>query len=217
MTRKSQHFSRRDIQANIGPTGRTKLASILWKTLRADAYRYSGSADWRAFLNAWIRDPGFRFTYYMRKVNHYRNRKKSLCIFPYVYNRILFQHYRFKYGFDISPTTNIGEGFYLGHFGGVVISPHAILGSNINIAQGVTIGATSRGSRRGAPTLGDKVWVGANAIIVGDITIGSEALIAPGAYVNFDVPSHAVVLGNPGKVVSHSGSAGYINRVLGDT
>lgn len=152
----------------------------------------------------------------MRKVAFYRSKKRSLGIFPYIYNRILLQHYRFKYGFDISPTTSIGGGFYLGHFGGVVISPYAILGSNINIAQGVTIGATSRGPRLGAPTLEDKVWVGAHAIIIGNVTIGSEALIAPGAYVNFDVPSKAVVLGNPGKVVSHKGSAGYVNNVLGD-
>ncbi len=103
---------------------------------------------------------------------------------------------------------------YIGHFGGVVISPYAVLGSNVNIAQGVTIGATSRGSRKGAPTLEDRVWVGANAIIVGKITVGSEALIAPGAYVNFDVPSKAIVLGNPGKVVSNGGSEGYVNHVL---
>lgn len=128
----------------------------------------------------------------------------------------MLNHYRFRYGFDISPTTSIGPGLYLGHFGGVVISPFAVLGSNVNIAQGVTIGATSRGSRIGAPTLGDRVWVGANAILVGKITIGRGSLIAPGAYVNFDVPEHVVVLGNPGKVVSHTGSEGYINNVLSE-
>jgi len=121
-----------------------------------------------------------------------------------------------KYGFDISPTTSIGPGLYIGHFGGVVISPYAVLGSNINIAQGVTIGAASRGPRTGAPTLEDRVWVGANAIIVGKVTIGREALIAPGAYVNFDVPPESVVLGNPGKVVSNSGSRGYVNRTMDD-
>lgn len=128
----------------------------------------------------------------------------------------MLHHYRFKYGFDISPTTSIGPGLYIGHFGGVVISPHAILGSNINIAQGVTIGAASRGPRTGAPTLEDRVWVGANAIIVGKITIGRETLIAPGAYVNFDVPPQSVVLGNPGKVVSTAGSRGYVNRTMDD-
>ena len=129
---------------------------------------------------------------------------------------MMLHHYRFKYGFDISPTTSIGPGLYIGHFGGVVISPYAVLGSNINIAQGVTIGAASRGPRTGAPTLEDRVWVGANAIIVGKVTIGREALIAPGAYVNFDVPPESVVLGNPGKVVSTSGSRGYVNRTMDD-
>lgn len=132
----------------------------------------------------------------------------------YIYNRLLLNHYRMRYGFDISPNTRIGPGLYLGHFNGVVISPHAILGSNINIAHGVTIGAESRGRRIGAPTLEDRVWVGPHAIIVGNITIGAEAMVGPGAYVNFDVPAKAVVLGNPGKVVSYSGSAGYVNRTL---
>ncbi len=126
----------------------------------------------------------------------------------------MLNRYRFRYGFDISPTTSIGPGLYIGHFGGIVISPHAILGSNINLTQGVTIGAESRGERIGAPTLEDRVWVGAHAIIVGKITIGREALIAPGAYVNFDVPSKAVVLGNPGKIVSNAGSHGYINNTM---
>jgi serine O-acetyltransferase len=96
----------------------------------------------------------------------------------------------------------------------VVISPFAVLGSNVNIAQGVTIGAASRGARKGAPTLGNRVWVGANAVIVGRVTIGDDALIGPGAYVNFDVPAMSIVVGNPGQVVSQSGSVGYINNVL---
>ncbi|MBN9615841.1 MAG: hypothetical protein BGO25_00430 [Acidobacteriales bacterium 59-55] len=192
------------------------MALSLWQILRADVYRYRGKADRRAFVSSYLHDPGFRFTYYLRKVSFYSKKKKSLAIFNYIYNRILLHHYRFKYGFDISPTTSIGPGLYIGHFGGVVISPHAVLGSNINIAQGVTIGAASRGPRTGAPTLEDRVWVGANAIIVGKVTIGREALIAPGAYVNFDVPPESVVLGNPGKVVSNSGSRGYVNRTIDD-
>jgi serine O-acetyltransferase len=192
----------------------TKLTTPLRQTLQADLYRYTGATDRRAFLSAYLREPGFRFTYYLRKVAFYSTKKRSFGIFGYVYNRLLYHHYRFRYGFDISPATSIGPGLYIGHFGGVVISPHAVLGSNVNIAQGVTIGATSRGKRLGAPTLEDRVWVGAHAIIVGKVTIGREALIAPGAYVNFDVPAKAVVLGNPGQVVSSSGSQGYVNRTI---
>ncbi len=190
------------------------MASVLWQTLRADLFRYRGQADRRAFVAAYLQDPGFRFTYYLRKVAHYGRKKKSLWAFAYLYNRARLHHYRFKYGFDISPATSIGPGLYIGHFGGVIVSPYAVLGENINIAQGVTIGAESRGPRKGAPTLEDRVWIGANAILVGKITVGHDALIAPGAFVNFDVPSMAVVLGNPGKVVSDSGSIGYVNRIL---
>lgn len=185
----------------------------LWETIRADLYRYRGDASARSFAAAYLQIPGFRYTFYLRKVAFYGARKRSLGLVPYLYNRLWLNHYRFRYGFELSPTTAIGPGFYIGHFGGLVISPFATIGANVNVAQGVTIGATSRGSRRGAPVLEDQVWVGANAIIVGKVTIGREALIAPGAYVNFDVPAGAVVLGNPGKIVSNSGSGGYINHV----
>ena len=186
----------------------------LWQTVRADLYRYRGRTDLRAFISAYLHEPGFRFTYYLRKVAFYSCRKRTWGIFGYIYNRIMLNHYRFRYGFDISPTTTIGPGLYLGHFGGIVISPYAILGSNINITKAAIIGAESRGPRLGAPTIEDRVWVGAHAIIVGKVTIGTEALIAPGAFVNFDVPAKAVVLGNPGKVVSNTGSSGYVNRTM---
>ncbi len=186
----------------------------LRQIVQADLYRYRADTNRRAFLSAYLHEPGFRFTYYLRKVAFYKARKKSRGIFAYIWNRIQLHRYRFKYGFDISPLTDIGPGLYIGHFGGVVISPYATLGANVNIAQGVTIGAISRGPRTGAPTLEDRVWVGANAIIVGKVTVGQSALIGPGAYVNFDVPSMAVVLGNPGKVVSASGSEGYINNTI---
>ena len=188
--------------------------SGLWRTLRADLYRYRGETGTRARLDAWFREPGFRFTWYLRKVSWYAKQKRGPYIFAFVYNRILLNHYRFRYGFDISPSTIIGPGLYLGHFGGIVISPHAVIGSNVNIAQGATIGATSRGARKGAPIIEDRVWIGSHAIIVGKITVSEDALIAPGAYVNFDVPSKAVVLGNPGRIISDAGSTGYISNVL---
>lgn len=188
----------------------------LRKLLHADVFRYRASTSRQAFRSAWLHEPGFRFTWYLRKVADCAARKRGLGLLPYLYHRFWLNHYRFRYGFDISPKTAIGPGFYLGHFGGVVISPFAVLGRNVNIAQGVTIGAASRGARKGAPVLEDRVWVGANAIIVGQITIGADALIAPGAYVNFDVPSNAIVLGNPGQVVSNKGSQGYVNNLLPD-
>ena len=190
------------------------MDSTLSQTLKADLYRYRGKTE-QTFLPFGL-PPRPRIPLHLLPpqgrplqrqktfLRHLRiplqpNPPQSLPFSLRVRNRRLHPH---------------GRGFYLGHFGGVVISPQAILGANVNINQGVTIGAASRGKRLGAPTLEDRVWVGANAVIVGKVTIGREALIAPGAYVNFDVPPKSVVLGNPGKVVSDTGSEGYVNRTM---
>ena len=185
----------------------------LWATLRADVYRYRGSSTVRAFLSAWWYEPGFRFTWYLRKTAYYNTRRRSLLLLAYLYNRQRLHHYRFRYGFDISPSTVIGPGLYLGHFGGVVINCATTIGSNVNINHGCTIGATSRGPNVGAPVLEDRVWIGAGAIVVGKIRVGCDSLIAPGAYVNFEVEPSSVILGNPGQCVSRRGSQGYVNNV----
>lgn len=192
------------------------MISNLKAVLAADLFRYRGELGRRALVSAYLEDPGFRFTYHLRHVAYYARRKRSFGLIPYLWHRLQLHRCRFRFGYDISPSTEIGPGFYIGHFGMLVISPLAVIGRNCNINQGVTVGATSRGSKLGAPTLGDRVWVGANAVIVGKVTIGSDALIAPGAFVNVDVPEKAIFLGNPGKVVAMSGSEGYVNRILAD-
>lgn len=67
--------------------------------------------------------------------------------------------------------------------------------------KGCTLGVDYRGSRIGAPRLGSNVFVGINASVIGAVTIGDDVLIAPNAYVNFDVPSHSIVIGNPGRII----------------
>jgi serine O-acetyltransferase len=93
--------------------------------------------------------------------------------------------------------TSIGEGLYLGHHGPVVINQGAVIGANCNIAQNVTIGMENRGLRKGCPAIGDKVLIGAGAVVVGKVSIGDDVMIAPNAFVNCNVPSHTVVFGNP--------------------
>lgn len=110
---------------------------------------------------------------------------------------------------------NIGPGLYIGHPFGITINPQASMGANCNIHKGVTIGRENRGSRKGAPTIGNEVWMGVNSTIVGKITIGDDVLIAPNTYVNCDVPSHSVVFGNP-CIIKHRANAteGYINHKI---
>lgn len=102
---------------------------------------------------------------------------------------------------QIPACVSIGEGLYIGHFGRIIVNANANIGKNCNLATGVTIGQENRGVRKGCPTLGDKVWVGANSVIVGNITIGNDVMIAPLTFVNFDVPDHSIVAGNPAKII----------------
>jgi serine O-acetyltransferase len=104
---------------------------------------------------------------------------------------------------------------YIGHAGRVIIHPEAILGDNINIATGVTIGQTNRGKRKGVPVIGSMVWIGTNAVIVGGITIGDDVLIAPNAYVNQNVPPHSVVTGNPATIsFREEATSCYIEKMI---
>lgn len=100
----------------------------------------------------------------------------------------------------ISPRASIGEGLYIGHVGGVIISPHAVIGRNCDISHRVTIGSAAMG-REGAPVLGDNVYVGTGATLVGQIRIGSGAKIAANTLVIDDVPEGATMMGVPGRLL----------------
>lgn len=128
--------------------------------------------------------------------------------------KLILRRYRLKYGIEISPKSKIGKGLYIGHAFNITINPKVEIGEWCNLHKGVIIGQENRGKRKGTPHLGNKVWVGINAAIVGNITIGDDVLIAPNSYVNCDVPSHSIVFGNP-CIIKHKDNAteGYINNV----
>ena len=89
------------------------------------------------------------------------------------------------------------------------------VGDNCNIAQGVTIGQISRGERKGTPKIGDNVWIGANAVVVGGIRIGNNVLVAPNCFVNFDVPDNSIVVTQKCSTISNpSATDGYINNTV---
>lgn len=93
------------------------------------------------------------------------------------------------------------------------MNPGVTIASNCNLHKGVTIGAEYRGKRKGCPVIGNSVWIGVNATVVGNVTIGNDVLIAPGAYVNCDVSNHSIVLGNPCRVIPRDNATeGYINN-----
>ena len=141
----------------------------------------------------------------------YALRKNQQAKTRYTIWHVLKRRLRLRYGLEID-SRNIGNGFRLVHPYNITISPATVIGSDCTIHKGATVGRESRGKRQGAPTLGDRVWVGINATVVGKVMIGNNVLIAPNAYVNFDVPDNSIVIGCPGKILRDRADAtdGYL-------
>ena len=179
------------------------------RIIKADLYRHNKSAGFFGFLKGLL-IPGFRYIYVFRKINQSRKYSPSWFFFY-----LLKRRYSFKYGFQIPYRTKIGEGLFIGHHGALVINGDAIIGKNCNIGHNVTIGQTNRGKNMGCPTINDMVWIGAGAVIVGKINVGSNVLIAPNSYVNIDIPDNSIAIGNPCKIISHPNPCeNYINFIL---
>ena len=140
---------------------------------------------------------GYIYSSTMRKTKYYKSRKNYLM---FGINRLYLRYLMFLYGFQIPYSTNISKGLYIGHFGRINVSFNAVIGKNVNLSPGVTIGGTNRGSNKGAPEISNKVWIGTNAIVVGAIKIGENVMICPNSFVNFDVPANSIVIGNPGVI-----------------
>ena len=132
-----------------------------------------------------------KFQKYMRRGQEAKN---PLCRLLY---KTLFVYYRNKSLVEMPLDINIGGGLYLGHPYCITINPKVIIGKNCNIHKGVTIGQENRGKRKGAPIIGNEVWIGVNATIVGAVHIGNDVLIGPNTYINCDIPDHSIVFGNP--------------------
>ncbi|QOL32671.1 serine acetyltransferase [Bifidobacterium eulemuris] len=160
----------------------------------ADFHRYSTDVSFVAHAKTRYAEQGFRYMELFRKA------KASRGVLYYWRRWRLFQFSK-KTGIQIGFDATIGAGLYLGHRGVVLVNGKARLGSNVNINPGAVIGQENRGKRVGAPQIGNRVWIGSNAVIVGNVRVGNDVLISPNAYVNFDVPDHSVVIGNPARII----------------
>ena len=175
---------------------------------KKDLYRYYGEGG-EPFLKKVFRPLEIKYISLFRKANMCKFLPLKLF---YMIRLMLLSN---KTQIQIPARTSIGEGFYIGHLGRVIIHPDAKLGRNINIATGVTIGMENRLVRKGTPVISDNCWIGTNAVIVGNVKIGSDVLIAPLTYVNFDVPDHSIVIGNPGRIIpKENATAGYISNCI---
>ncbi|MBQ1207299.1 MAG: serine O-acetyltransferase [Lachnospiraceae bacterium] len=139
--------------------------------------------------------PSFKAMIYYR-IAHRLYLKKH-----YFWARWISQKSVRKTGIEIHPGATIGKGLFIDHGAGVVIGETAILGDNVTLFQGVTLGGNGKEKGKRHPTLGDNVMVSAGAKILGSFTIGENSKIGAGSVVLQEVPPNATVVGVPGRIV----------------
>jgi serine O-acetyltransferase len=178
---------------------------------RADFFRCTGSTSCRSLLREVVLGETYQYLFWFRLCQWLRQQPLlRLTLYPFAH--FFWRRYTYRYGIDIPLATRIGPGLYLPHFGNIVVHNEVIIGADCTISHGVTLGRTNRGLQRGCPTMGDRIFVGPGAKIIGGIRIGSDVAVGANAVVTHDVPDNAVVAGVPARVVSMQGSAEYIVR-----
>ena len=160
------------------------------KMIYYDLYRYAGSYKKMIAFKLILFDSTFRQIYYYRLYNSTRSKKVIKGLNHFI---------RKKNGIDLPFSAKIGKGLLLLHPQNITFNSKCVIGNNLTILKGATIGATkdSEGNNL-VPIIGDNVYIGINAVVVGNITIGDNSMICANSFVNFDVPNDSIVLGNPG-------------------
>lgn len=179
--------------------------------VKADAYRCYRSTGIKAVIKGIRSGIGFKYIFWMRMCGYFRGK---LYFWPLLFiAQKMLKRCIFRFGIEIDPSTSIGPGFFIRHFSGIFIFPSVKIGRNFTISQGVTIGKKYRGEKTGVPVIGDNVFIGPGAKILGKITVGNNVAIGANAVVTKDVPENAVVVGIPARVISYDGSGGCVRRI----
>ncbi len=163
---------------------------------------------WRHFIKDFIFQHRLRYMIYFRIAQ--KTKKKLVKL----YCEIKLFCLNRKYGIELKTSTIVGRGFVMTHPYNITISPLAIIGDNVTILKGATLGF-SGGKKSGAPTIGNQVYIGINSTILGGVSIGDDVIVAPNAFVNVDVPNHSIVIGNPCIIIPREGATkGYIWKIV---
>ena len=136
-----------------------------------------------------------------RVILRYRLAHKLYLKKHYFLARWISQRAARKTGIEIHPGATIGKGLFIDHGSGVIIGETTIIGDNVTLYQGVTLGGTGKEKGKRHPTLGDNVMVSAGAKILGSFTIGENSKIGAGSVVLKEVPPNCTVVGVPGRIV----------------
>ena len=139
-----------------------------------------------------------------RAILYYRVAHKLYLKKHYFVARWISQRAARKTGIEIHPGAKIGKGLFIDHGHGVIIGETAVVGDNVTLYQGVTLGGTGKETGKRHPTLEDNVMVSAGAKILGSFTIGANSKIGAGSVVLEEVPPNSTVVGVPGRVVKRN-------------
>lgn len=151
------------------------------------------------------RSEAFFFTPGVRAIQFHRAAHKLYCKERYFLARMVSHVSRLLTGIEIHPGAKIGKNFFIDHGMGIVIGETTVIGDNVSMFQGVTLGGVGTESIKRHPTIGNNVVIGAGAKVLGNITIGDNVRIGAGSVVVTSVPPNSTVVGVPGRVVKREG------------
>lgn len=195
------------------PDQASPVASSLRNFIAYDLHRYGVKTGPIGILQAWCQNCGFRILFLFRLTSASRLVPMTkYTVYPLL--RCLYHWIAHRNGVFLPVGTDVGPGLYLAHPWGIVVSPRSKIGWNCNLGKNVTIGYKSRGPRQGYPSLGDRVYVGTGAVIIGGIAIGDDCAIGANAVVTRDLPERSVAAGVPARVIGQQGSHGIVNNTL---
>ena len=159
----------------------------------------------RSLVEVMLLYPGFHALVFYRVSHWFYKHGRLFCA------RMVSQWGRGFTGIEIHPGAVIGEGLFIDHGDGVVIGETTVIGNNVTLYQGVTLGGTGKDVGKRHPTIGDNVVIGAGAKVLGPFTVGSGSKIGALAVVLKAVPPNCTVVGNPGRIVRREGVAPQID------
>lgn len=141
--------------------------------------------------------PSFKVKLYY-KISHFLYKRKRFLI-----ARIISEKAKRKTGIEIHPGATIGKNLFIDHGMGVVIGETCIIGDNVTLFHGVTLGGTGKEKGKRHPTIGNNVFIGSGAKILGNITIGNSVKIGANSVILESIPDNVTVVGIPGKIIKH--------------
>jgi len=179
--------------------------------VRADLWRHGGANGGAALLRAVLFGEGASYSFWMRTCAFLRSKALTKwTLFPFA--KLMYRRSCIAFGVWIPYSVRVGPGLHIAHASCIFVNENALIGRNCTICQGVTLGVRNRGEKAGTPILGDNVYIGPGAKIIGGVRVGNNVAIGANAVVVEDVPNNAVVVGIPGRVISWAGSEGYVTH-----